>query len=399
MIEVSPQLLALLQSDQVIRADLLTITPPGLPPITLTSSDIAVSLNGVTYQSWGVRFQRGKTKLTVGMETDTLDLTFTPDPAGEMTINGVPFRQAVGRGLLSGAAVTLQWAFLSSWGPPPVVVETLLRWVGTVGDIKVGRDSVPVTANNPFYRLDQQTPLRVFGPGCRWTFGDAGCGVNLSAYAQPAVCADGSTNKLVVVNLPSLPMGYAGGTLQFDTGVNKGAERTIQAYMDGVVTLAVGLPWAPAAGDQVTAYPGCDKVAPQFENKTATMAVPASLSYSAAAFMEDGGITMTVTTTGQVWVNGTSDGEGNPTAGGWIESITTEQRALVKVVSSPASGQYAVSAAGIYRFAAADAGQSITLSWLGLSADGGISCAAYGNTLRFGGQPYIPVAETAYTSS
>lgn len=383
MIPVSNDLLALLQSDQVTCVDLWTITPPGLSPITLTSADLDVTVSGVVYRASGVRIERGTTKLVVGTDTDTLDLTLYPDTDAELQINGIPLREATARGMLSGAAVTLQWAYLSAWGPPPVVVATLLRWQGTFGQVVGGKLKVDITCNNPFYRMDQQVPTRVFGAPCWWTLGDAGCGVNLSAYAHDLTISANSTNKLVQITLPSLPQGWSGGKMVFNSGSNEGVRRTIQSYVAGVATLATPLPWAPQAGDAVTVYPGCDKVAPVYSAKTISATIPASKTLTYADWAKDAGVIASINQTIQI-----SDG---------VYEVVASSLTMVAVASNPSTGQYSVSA-GTYSFAAADVGEQIQLTYYSL-VSGGTSCAYFGNLNNFGGQPYIPAPESAYTTT
>lgn len=258
MISASTALLAVITSPTRKRIDLWEITPKGLPKLYWTSCSYAVSYNGQTYQP--VIIERGKLKRTIGLDTDTLDMTVYPGNP-ESTINGIPFRQAAQRGVLDGADVVLHWGYALAWNIPLTLAGVIeKRFVGNAGNIDVGDISVAFTVNSPLKRLDMPVPAKVYGAPCRWTLGDAGCGVNRTSYAKTATVGAGSTDKIILAALPSMPMGWAGGTLTILTGEDTNISRTIQTYANGQITLATPLPWAPAAGDSVTAYPGCDKV-------------------------------------------------------------------------------------------------------------------------------------------
>ena len=109
MIAASQDLTDLIASRQFTRVDLYAISPKGLPTLYWTSADIAVAWGGNVYQPVGMLLERGKSKLVVGLETDSLDLKLYPG-AAETAINGVPLRQAAQRGILDGADVRLSWA-------------------------------------------------------------------------------------------------------------------------------------------------------------------------------------------------------------------------------------------------------------------------------------------------
>ena len=49
------------------------------------------------------------------------------------------------------------------------------------------------------------------------------------------------------------------GVVKFTTGLNAGVARTLRKYTPGQFTTIAPWPFAVAAGDAFTVYPGCDK--------------------------------------------------------------------------------------------------------------------------------------------
>lgn len=98
---------------QCFMADLFTITLSGGAVLRYTSCDVPVTVNGNTF-AVGPVIKRGKTKLTVGISVDTLELSLSADST--VTVNSVPLLQFIASGGLDGAAVLLERAFAAT--PP-----------------------------------------------------------------------------------------------------------------------------------------------------------------------------------------------------------------------------------------------------------------------------------------
>jgi uncharacterized phage protein (TIGR02218 family) len=273
MIAASPALMALLSSGQFFRADLYTITPVSSPVITWTSADTPIAVNGVIYTNQGIRTSRDMLRVVAGLETDTVNLTFTVDPTNEPTVNGVPLRQAVQRGLFDGAQVTLDWCYLSSWGPPPVVVGTLRRFVGRTADINVDRSGIKLGVKSWLLLLDTEVPAQVYQASCRFTLGDANCGVNIASYGVGSSVTGTPTTTALTAASSSLGAIYNNGWVLMTSGICNGVRRAVRTCAAGAIQLTGPLPWTPSVGDTFTLYPGCDKTMPASGNTASCQAV------------------------------------------------------------------------------------------------------------------------------
>lgn len=101
---------------QCYMADLYTITLSGGQVLRYTDRALPVTINGATY-SPGPLLRRGKTRMSVGIAVDTLDLTLSADAT--VTVNGVPILQFVAGGGFDGATLLLERAF----APAPPTAE------------------------------------------------------------------------------------------------------------------------------------------------------------------------------------------------------------------------------------------------------------------------------------
>ncbi len=413
MIPASADLLALIQSGQYARADLYAITPKGAQaPFYWTSADRDLVVGGVTYSALGPALERGRCKLVVGLEVDTLDLTVTVDPAREPLVSGVPLRQAAQRGMLDGADVSLSWAYLPDWSLPLRIIGTSLRFVGQAGNIEVGNISVKIPVNSPLKRLDVQVPGPTYGAGCPWVLGGTGCGLDLSAWAKTGHVLAGASDGAIPCDLGDADATFTGGKVLVTSGSDWGVRRTVRLHQGGVLTLATPLPWVPQAGDQITVWPGCDHALPVVQVGSWSGVVPASGVVTLGDWAADMGVMLGASSTQLVIYDEYGNEQAAPswiTAPGIystriskenfdyyqvVEKVVTSSQPMASVAGTPASGQYSIAPDNSYRFAAAQVGQSVRISyrqWV----SGGKSCARFGNFAHFGGQPFIPAPETA----
>lgn len=330
-----------------------------------------VAANGNVWTSVGVRFQRDKWKLALGLDTDSLKLTLSVDPTDEPAINGVPLRQAARAGLFDSAQVELDWAYLS--GAPLAVVGTLPRFSGRVGAASADRLGVALTVDSPLKLLDLQVPWKTYGPQCRWTLGDSNCGVNLPSFAKSGTVTAGATDGVLPTTLTDPDGTWNLGQVHFTGGANAGLGRSIRshAHAGGTLTLTAPLPFAPAPGDAFTVLPGCDHALPEL---TAAVTVPAGGGKVVVAAGAAGYVDL-----GVVYASGPN--LGTP---------------LLKTIEKPSQGQYA-NAGDIYTFAPADAGALLTVTYVAGPCVGNGTCArVFNNLARFGGTPFIPAPELAY---
>lgn len=126
-------------------ADLYTITLSGGQVLRYTNADQAVTVNGNTF-TCGPVMRRGKTKLSVGINVDSLDVTLSPGSSGLDAVNGVPLLQFVARGGLDGAQLLLQRAYAA--GPPSFESAfNLLNYSEELDNAAWAKSNASITAN------------------------------------------------------------------------------------------------------------------------------------------------------------------------------------------------------------------------------------------------------------
>ena len=272
----SGSLTAILNSGQpFFLADLLTITTSLGVIYRWTSADADLVYGGNTYQnptSSGVIFKRGSTKLKLGLEVDTMDLTLSALPS--LTIGGIPFMQAVSNGYLDGAQIHLERAVMSTFGDTSP--GTVWLFDGITTQIQAGRYSAKIQASSTLYLMDTQYPTHIHQSGCVNTLFQSACGVVKGTYQLSKTLAAGSTASLLNFTDANPSSYFALGEVIFTSGPNTGASRTIRASTAGTpasVALTLPLSFAPQVGDAFLITPGCNKLysdtngCPKFSNQ------------------------------------------------------------------------------------------------------------------------------------
>lgn len=258
----SAELIALLNSSQQFTmADLLTIALKDGSFLRYTSADISLDSAGNTFSPFP--FKRGTTRLVVGVEVDSLDITLY---AGENDlISGQPLPRFAQNGGFDGATVTLERAFLTDWAQP--IVGALWLFSGRVSEISPTRTEIRLDVKSDLELLNIKMPRNLYQPRCGFTLFDSGCGLSKAAYKVSSTVAAGSTRTTINCGLAQATGWFSRGTVSFIDGPNAGVTRTIKDYATGVITLALPLPNDPATGNSLDAYPGCDKLLSTCETK------------------------------------------------------------------------------------------------------------------------------------
>jgi len=253
----------LTNSRHIIVADLLTIAQSNgtITRRTSAPSDLtAVSQWDAAshlFASSGPHFKRGSTKLVVGMEVDTLNLTLMCNPVADL-IGGVPWPTAAIRGDLDEARIMVERVFMATYGTTSA--GTLIVFKGMVGRVEPARDEVRIEVVSDLALLRHPFPRNTYQPGCIHTLYDAGCTLSRAALGVNGAAVTGSTPKAVLTTLGQATGYFDLGTMTFTSGLNIGLSRTIATFVSATsFSLAVAFPYTVVAGDTFTVFPGCDK--------------------------------------------------------------------------------------------------------------------------------------------
>lgn len=252
----TPALISLLASASTYAmADLLTLTPPGSPPLRLTNADQDLVWNGNTFSSTGVLFKRGATRVTRGLEVDTLSLTLMGNLS--TLVYGAALIPFAVRGGFDGARVLLERAVLPDWASPIAGVVHLFS--GRVSDAPATREEIRMTVKSELELLTTKQPHNLYQAGCANTLFDGGCGLLAANFTSTGTVQAGSSTTQIKVSLSQATGHFDLGTIRFTSGANAGQVRTVKRYASGAVDLILPLPNAPAVGDAYAMVAGCNK--------------------------------------------------------------------------------------------------------------------------------------------
>jgi uncharacterized phage protein (TIGR02218 family) len=252
--QASAALIALLNSStQFAMADLYTFTLQGGGIYRYSAAQTALSDDHANYFPLGPKFERSRTKLTIGVQVDELDVQIYPEPTD--LIGSVPWLQAVWTGQLDGALLQVERLFMQPYG---AAVGSVALFAGRVSDINASRTAIDMKCRSHLELLNIQMPRRLWQQSCTHVFGDDMCLLNRASLAVSFACAAGST-PTVVQGPPETSAPYLQGSIIGVTGQNAGETRTITGFVPGQsVTVKLAFLYPPAAGDQFQLLPGCD---------------------------------------------------------------------------------------------------------------------------------------------
>lgn len=262
----SPELVALLNSSQQFTmADLLTFTLKNGTVLRFTSADIPLTYGGNTFTPF--LFKRGRTRIVIGVEVDTLDVTL--HAGADDLIGGIPYPHFAQNGGFDGAYALLERAFLADWSSG--IVGALWMFSGRVSEIAPSHTEIRLDVKSDIEILTTPMPRNLYQPKCGFTLYDIGCGVSKAYHTGYSTAASGSTRSQVLCGLTQDAGWFDRGTISFTSGPNAGVTRTIKSYADGAVVPVLPFPSAPGFGDTFEINPGCDKspdtCASKFNNK------------------------------------------------------------------------------------------------------------------------------------
>lgn len=269
----SDALRTLLASGQFHMADCYSFILADGQTLRFTTADAPITdaATGNVFAASGPFFQRSKVKFQIGVQVDELNIGLTAGPDDVMYPDGPAWLPALRAGVLDGAEVQLDRAFMASFGDTSAGLVTL--FYGRVVEVDVGRTSATLKVNTHLELLNLQWPWRLFQPGCSRTLFDAGCTLAKPAPGSSSpLCSNcsvtsGSSLQVLQTTCSEADGWAALGTVTFTSGTLIGQSFALKGQNGGALALLVPLPSLPAAGDTLTVYPGCNKTQATCQNK------------------------------------------------------------------------------------------------------------------------------------
>lgn len=282
MQQYSADLLALYAAaptTKLYRAHLYMIGPTqNGSMIYATDGESPISYDGNVYRPSTYGFwSRGTQTIKIGFESNSIELTLFADsdfipmyyPG---TNNDVLLMDGVFAGLLSGAAVTVYRATMSTYG---VVVGPTggslvsTRFVGEGADITaLGPTKCTVKVNDLMYRLNLSTPRMLIQAPCRWVLYSQGCTLLQNTFTVTGAIGgivDPRTFQTAAHLTTISPAGtFSKGILIFTSGANNGIKYFVSLWTpgSGMTPDQIQLDTEPLfdmeVGDTFTVTEGCN---------------------------------------------------------------------------------------------------------------------------------------------
>lgn len=248
------------------RADLFTITLKSGTIYRWTSADFNVSYLGNTFLSAGggsaPLIKRGSLRQSCQLSVDTLDLTIS----GYYLIASKPLVQRAAEGFFDGARVKID--HMIGAYPGDVSLGAIDSWFeGPVSAVQPHGVTVNLRLKSQLELLNIELPRFQIQPQCNNAVYDPNCGLVKATWTIAATASAGTIATVTTATAGMLSkadnyfnlgvVSFLGDVTPALAGIKRGVSDWVQST--GVLTLALVLPVAPAAGDSFTAYPGCDR--------------------------------------------------------------------------------------------------------------------------------------------
>ncbi len=257
MRQASPQLIALLDADQFVMADLYTITTIQGVEYCYTSYDYNLIVQGKEYRNDGPVISRDGTSLSLGIEVDNLSITIETNESTKF--GDVPVAQAFHNGILDGARFKLERIFMDANTPTDTSAGTLVLFDGRIVEPELDRYVINASVVSEVDNLKLQMPRNLYTPGCLNTLFDGACGLLSSDFAVTTTITANSTPSRILCELSQAQGWFTQGVVEFLEGVNIGIKRTVRLHEAGALLLTLPLLEMPEIGESIRVYPGCDK--------------------------------------------------------------------------------------------------------------------------------------------
>lgn len=233
--------------------------PPAATQLFYTDADQNLTYDGNTYLCTHPAVSRTGTKCSLDLSVDTVEVSIFG--AATDLVLGVPFPQFALNGGFDGATVSIDRCFMATYGDTSAGVVNL--FFGNVSEVKPSRSAVVLTVSSQLELLNLDMPRNLLSPGCIHALFDTGRTLTQANYAEYDCVSTGFTLTVNSTGIQPASGYVTRGTILFTSGPNAGASATIKQHVltNGVNTFSLMAPLtaAPAAGDNFTVFPGCDK--------------------------------------------------------------------------------------------------------------------------------------------
>jgi uncharacterized phage protein (TIGR02218 family) len=241
----------------VYYADCFTFTLQTGLVLRYTSADVDITFESNTYLANAVLVSGLKYRSTLGLNTDTQEISISCTP--DVKINGVSYMAAIASGLFERCVIERRRVYFYDYVGGNTVGGVLL-YTGHVTVVEeCGRLSARMSVTDDLSLLEQDMPKNSYLLTCNNVLYDTNCGVNRNSYKTASYVRDGSNPSLLIT--PDGVAQHVGGYIQFTSGNNAGLQTTIKDVNVGIsLLLAYPLSLPVVDGDTFDIYYGCDRL-------------------------------------------------------------------------------------------------------------------------------------------
>lgn len=215
-----------------------------------TSAPTDLVSGSTTWSASGPVITRETLRSTAGVETDTLTITLST--SGSL-VSGLSPQLAAIQGYLDNVRVTVQRAYMTTWGSIPMPITV---FDGSIIEVRPSSTEVSLTLKSLTSITSRPVPTRFLQPACPFIFGDSRCGKNITDYQVTKAVSSGTYTSVVVAS--TSPFINVGGTCMFDNGTFASLKRTVSRISGSTVFFTQPTP-APIDATSATFWMGCDK--------------------------------------------------------------------------------------------------------------------------------------------
>lgn len=253
----SSQLIALLDADQFVMADLFTITTVQGDVFRYTNYDFDLIVAGHVYSSDGPIISREGISLSLGIEVDNLSISV--ECVSDNKWDGINVIHSFHNGQMDGARFKLERIFMDMNTPTDTSAGTIKLFEGRIIEPDLDRNSIQANVASDLDDLAVQMPRNLYQPSCTNTLFDSACGLLRQNFVVQTLIESGSTTARLLCQVNHPQGWFTQGVVEFLDGGNVGLKRTIRMHESEILLLTLPLLEAPQAGQRINVYPGCDK--------------------------------------------------------------------------------------------------------------------------------------------
>lgn len=229
----------------VFIADLYTFTMNDGTIVKYTNADQNIG----AFISGDLLFARNGIRIIAGVEVDTLNLKINYPPNST-------FVYSLQNGAMDGARVLVERAIMTTWGD--ISNGTIIMFSGRVSNSDFDRTTANIIVKSDFELLNIKMPRNLYQPSCSHSLYSVGCGVTKASFTKTYTIISATTTS-ITANILEISGVYDQGVILFTSGANAGVKRTVKSQINGSVSIALPLAYAPAIGDTFQISQGCDK--------------------------------------------------------------------------------------------------------------------------------------------